>query len=181
MIAWVELLQIALGAEYASRPWIGTLATTDEDRRPRARSVVCREIEPDGTLWVTTDLRSDKSAQVAVSGFGEIVFWLPDRREQFRVGGAMARAGQDDPRRSQAWRALSDRSRAMFLWPEPGTPRTEDDEFPEALGPDAPMVSSFGLLLLRPDRAEFLDLKPHPHERRRWAIDDGWSSRELRP
>jgi len=179
MIDWIGELRAALTEEYAAKPWIATLATVDAVSRPRARSVVCRKLEQDGSLWVTSDLRSDKNDQLSKRPFGERVFWLRNRFEQFRVAGCIEIEKSSDERRAVVWQSLSDASRAMFLWPAPGTPFTESMALPVSLPPEAPIPEEFTLLILRPDRVEHLDLKPHPHHRRRWDRETAWVPQRL--
>lgn len=182
MSDWVAEMKAALDAEYGAKPRIAALATVDEGGRPRVRSVVCRRVEEDGSLWVASDARSDKNEQIRARPFGEMVFWLSTRREQFRVAGEMEVVRGDDLRRIPAWRDLSDSARALFLWEPPGMPiiGTGGDN-PERVPADAAIPESFELLILHPDRAEHLDLKPHPHHRRRWREANGWEVEEIHP
>lgn len=182
MTVWVDEFRAALDAEFAARPRVGALATVDGEGRPRVRSVVCRRVEDDGSLWVVSDARSEKNAQAAARPFGEMAFWLPSRREQFRLSGGLAVVSGDDPRRILAWRNLSDSARALFFWDHPGVPIFEESgENPERIGAEAPIPSSFELLVLSPDRVEALDLNRHPHRRRRWRVSEGWAVEEINP
>ncbi len=171
VLPWLPELRAALDAEYASRPYVVALATVDENGRPRVRSVVCRRAQPDGTLWVCSDARSGKNTQLRRNPHTELVFWLPGRREQFRVAGwvEIVSAETDDPRRGELWGELSDAARALFAWPEPGAPRHPDPAaFPEAIDAGGPIPDTFDLLVIAPEEVEHLDLKVHPHRRRRW-------------
>jgi pyridoxamine 5'-phosphate oxidase len=181
MSAWVAEMRAAIDAEYETRPRVAALATVDEDGRPRVRSVVCRRIEDDGALWIVSDSRSDKNEQARAHAFGEMAFWLPSRREQFRIAGALAVVSGPDPRLMQAWHDLSDAARALFFWEAPGSPFGEGQEPPRAVGVEITIPSTFELLVLHPDRAEHLDLNPHPHHRRRWRRVNGWSVDVINP
>jgi pyridoxamine 5'-phosphate oxidase len=168
MSAWIDELRIALDDEYADRPVVGVLATVDRD----------------GAVWVGTDQRSFKNGQVRHTPFAELVFWLPSRREQFRLSGSVdvLCSTDDDPRRLALWRSLSDATRAMFFWPPPGRPLDADpDAFPDSMPADVEPPDDFELLVLEPDRVDHLDLKPSPHRRRRWHAAGDWEEQVLNP
>ncbi len=179
MTHWIDELQAALADEYGSKPRVATLATVDADNRPRARSVVCRKLHDDGSLWITSDSRSDKNLQLADRPFAEVVFWLRNRFEQYRVAGGVQLIDHEDARRAESWRALSDASRAMFFWPVPGTSFVASEELRQVPPATAPIPSAFSLLILRPDQVEHLDLKPQPHVRRRWERATNWAPQRL--
>jgi pyridoxamine 5'-phosphate oxidase len=181
MSEWAAEMRAAIDAEYGTRPRVAALATVDQAGRPRVRSVVCRRIEEDGALWIVSDSRSDKNGQARANAFGEMAFWLPSRREQFRIAGGLEVVLGSDPRLTQAWQDLSDGARALFFWPEPGAPFDEGQEAPRAVGVEAPIPPAFELLVLGPDHAEHLDLNPHPHRRRRWRRESGWSVEVINP
>jgi pyridoxamine 5'-phosphate oxidase len=180
MSEWVGELTRALEGEYGGeRPRVCTLATVDKAGLPRARSVVCRRVGPDGAIWLASDARSEKNEHVKASPHAEVVFWLPTRREQFRVQGSVKVLGEPapDPARAQLWRELSDEARALFFWPTPGAKKLETLEvFPKAVGAETPPPASFEVLVLRPRRVEHLQLKPHPHRRRRWMLAGKWNA-----
>ena len=179
---WVGSLRGALDSEYGMKPRIGSLATVDGAGRPRVRAVVCRRVEDDGTLWVASDSRSAKNAQVRAHPVGEIAFWLPSRREQYRAGGAVEILAPDDPRRAVLWRELSDSARALFFWDAPEETMSDPPgPNPRSVPAAAAIPETFEVLVLRPDRVESLDLKPHPHARHRWKAADGWSGEAIHP
>ncbi len=184
MSDWILDLRRALDAEYGDRPRIATLATVDRDGRPHGRSIVCRHIEDSGALWIATDARSAKNGQVRHEPSAELVFWLPTRREQFRVHGVVEIlvSTDDDPRRSILWRMLSDATRAMFFWPPPGRPlEPNPSDFPQAVPAEVEPPDDFEVLIVDPLRVEHLDLKPNPHARRRWRAERDWEEELLNP
>ena len=183
MMEWLDMLRAAIDDEFGQRPRVVTLATVDAGG-PAARSVVCRRIDQKGWLYFASDGRSAKNGQLRVNASGEIVCWLPTRREQFRVSGPVniLDALNNQPARTELWRGLSDATRATFLWPTPGTPRSADESaFPRETSATSPVPPTFEVLVLRPHEVEFLDLKPHPHDRRRWIAADAWRERRLNP
>ena len=178
--SWIDEFEAALGGEFGHGPRVGALATVDEGPSARVRFVVCRRVDPDGTLWVASDARSAKNAQLRRQAEAEVAFWLPGRREQYRLAGAVTILGAAEA--LDLWLGLSDSARALFAWPEPGTPRDPDpSSFPAKLDAAGPPSASFEALGLRPTRVGHLDLKPHPHRRRRWESADAWVERTLNP
>ncbi|MDB5352588.1 MAG: hypothetical protein JWN86_3835 [Planctomycetota bacterium] len=178
---WVAELREAFEAEFGTEsPRIGALATVDDAGRPRVRSVVCRNVEEDGTLWVASDARSEKNREARAHPFGEIAFWLPTLREQFRVAGSLRISAMGD-RRDRVWAELSDASRALFFWPPPGGPIREDAELPDRVDVSTQIPGTFELLVLKADRVDHLDLNEHPHRRRIWRADRSWAVREVNP
>src|SRR5689334_16169437 len=124
MIEWHSMLSQSLQAEYGPRPNVGTLATVDPGGMPRARAVVCRRLAEDGSAYITSDARSGKSQEARANPHAELVFWLPSRREQFRLWGEVERIGpgSSDPELAEAWIQLPAVTRATFFWPQPGGP-----------------------------------------------------------
>jgi pyridoxamine 5'-phosphate oxidase len=178
-----SILQSALSAEFPGRPWIASLATTDSLGHPHVRHVVIRRVDPDG-LWITADTRSAKIEHLSRGHRAELAFWLPSRREQFRVAGvAHVHAGEaPSSHRNSLWHSLTDQSRAMFHWPAPGAPRADAGAlFPATLAPDAPVPITFAAVQLVPDEVEHLELAHQPHRRQRWRAADAWHEHAVNP
>jgi pyridoxamine 5'-phosphate oxidase len=174
-----------LDAEYATRPRVATLATVDAAGRPRARSVVLREIDNAGRLHVLSDARSDKNAHLRAAPFAELVFWLPNQREQYRLAGraTLTRHADDTAQLHHFWTTLSDASRALFAWPPPGKRRHDNPaDFPTTLPASTPVPDTFELITLHPDTVERLQLTGHPHRRTRWLLEGPiWSAQDVNP
>jgi PPOX class probable FMN-dependent enzyme len=182
--AWLQLLRDALDLEFAHRPRIATLATVDATHRPRARSIVVRGIDDNGALHITSDARSDKNTHLRATPFAELVFWLPTRREQFRLAGptTITTLADNHSLLESIWRSIPDATRATFTWPAPGKPWPScDNAFTAALDPSAPIPESFELITLHPDQVDRLDLTPTPHRRTRWQQQTAWQPEDLNP
>ena len=93
---WVKLLREAIRSEQPDRPSVMILATLSRNGSPRARAVVCRAIDEDGTIWCVSDSRSKKNSQIQSDRRVEAVFWLPNLRRQFRVRGEARVIGVSD-------------------------------------------------------------------------------------
>jgi len=176
---WLDPLCLALERDFADRPRVLTLATVARDGSPRARSVVCRSINDEGTHLFVSDARSDKNRQLRARQEVEVVYWLASQRLQYRLRGP---ATPTTALNDQLWPQLSDATRAMFFWPPPGDLRVEGmGEFPRAVPADAKPPASFETIIFMPMEVERLDLNPHPHDRRRWAMAHEWDVARLNP
>lgn len=180
LLSWLPELRERLIVEFADRPRIATLATVDDGRRPRARSIVCRAIEDDGSVWMTSDSRSDKNKQLRENPFAELAIYFKGAREQFRLAGEMM-VFADGDQRHRAWHAQSDATRAMFFWDEPGAPVRAEFDAPKEVAASTPIPPTFELLILKPVRVEHLNLKPHPPQRRVWSLDRDWAVESINP
>jgi pyridoxamine 5'-phosphate oxidase len=180
-IPWLQLVRAAAASE-PGRPTIIALATVDAAGDPQVRSVVCRRIDDEGQLWITSDARSAKHDQLARDPRAAAVAWFPATREQFRFNGTIEIIGSrsNEPARAELWRELPPATRATFYWPAPGQPRAPLDQFVETADA-AESPASFEILVLQPDRVEHLLLAAHPHRRQRRDRDGGWRRDELNP
>jgi PPOX class probable FMN-dependent enzyme len=181
-IPWLSILRDALDLEYADRPRIATLATIDIDQ-PRARSVIVRRIDDDGTLWIVSSAHSDKNSQLRRTPHAELVLYLPTSREQFRLFGhtTVIGRGDDEPFRQQLWRSLSDAARAAFFWPTIGKPYNECDPAPTAIPANTPMPDNFEPIAVRPELVEHLTTADIPHGRTRWEKQNAWQPQRINP
>jgi pyridoxamine 5'-phosphate oxidase len=181
---WLRELRDALPQGSGGGPLIGTLATVDAAGCPRARSVVVRRVDDAGRLWVTSDGRSAKNAELRANPAAELVVWLPEIRLQFRLRGPVdvLNAGSPQDERLVAWRELSDSARALFFWPEPGAARDDSSaDAPSAAPASMAPPGWFEVIVLKPEEVERLDLRPHPHARRRWRQEDDWRGADVNP
>lgn len=166
------------------------LSTVRPDGRPANRTVVFRGfLEESDRLQVVTDLRSEKIDHMAHQPWGEICWYFPKTREQFRLLGSLALVTHASPEdglmaaRHTLWQNLSDSGRSQFVWPHPGKPRTSA----EAFGAIAPNPSfppdSFCLLLLDPHQVDHLELRGNPQDRTVYQRipDDTWTTQAVNP
>ena len=176
----IERLQSALSEEFDRSPMFCTLATVDARGGAAARTVVCRRVTAGGQLYVFADARSQKLEQVRRHSSAEVVFWLPRRREQFRMAGEIEVVAEPGLRRA-FWAELSSPARAMYRWPPLGSALDSAANFPREVDAIEPVAESFAVLRLSPLTIESLDLNTHPHDRRRWEQADGWIEQRLNP
>lgn len=165
------------------------LATVRPDGRPANRTVVFRGFRDDtDQLQIVTDARSAKIAQIQYSPWGEICWYFPTTREQFRLSGKLILVTENSTEllgaaRQQAWLKLSDAARSQFAWPPPGQPKSEA-AFPAAsIEPGTPPRPQFCLLLLEPVTVDWLELRPDPQSRwlYQYQEDGTWSATAINP
>ncbi|HEY9648336.1 MAG TPA: Npun_F5749 family FMN-dependent PPOX-type flavoprotein [Chroococcidiopsis sp.] len=166
------------------------LATVDRDRRPANRTVVFRGfLDDDNQLQFITDQRSAKIEHIDHSPWGEVCWYFPKTREQFRLLGHLTLVAADYPdatlvaARQQLWQALSDAARLQFAWPNPGVERSPEAAFsPPAPDPLTPLAN-FCLLLLAPMQVDHLELRGNPQNRQRYCYNDAqqWAIAEVNP
>lgn len=165
------------------------LSTVQANGRPANRTIVFRGFLNDAnTLKFVTDARSQKAEHIDRSPWGELCWYFPKTREQFRFAGLLTLVREDHPDptlqavRQVTWQELSEAARTQFAWDYPGEPRLDNTSFevppPEASTP----LSQFCLLLLAPDRVDHLELRGTPQNRYVYVYDDSqWSIQEVNP
>ncbi|MBE9165702.1 MULTISPECIES: Npun_F5749 family FMN-dependent PPOX-type flavoprotein [Microcoleaceae] len=166
------------------------LATVRATGRPANRTVVFRGFLGDtNQLKFITDIRSQKAEEIDLYPWGEICWYFPKTREQFRIAGQLILVRQDDAdselltARRTAWQELSEAARDQFAWPAPGEDKADAGAFDSA-SPDArEPLPNFCLLLLEPETVDFLELRGEPQNRSLYGHDgDGnWFVRSVNP
>lgn len=147
------------------------LATVRPDGRPANRTVVFRGFLDDTDhLVFITDARSEKVHHITHLAWGEVCWYLPKTREQFRLAGPLTVVdpATTDPvlqrARHQWWQTMSDAARIQFAWPTPRQPRAEG-----AFDVDPPTIEQplpcFCLVLLAPCTVDHLELRGDPQNR----------------
>jgi PPOX class probable FMN-dependent enzyme len=149
------------------------LATVRPNGHPANRTVVFRGFLGDSDrLKIITDSRSQKTEQINYQSWGEVCWYFPTTREQFRLAGQLTLVGADYPdsllqqARQMTWQDLSDAARLQFAWPHPGEPRVKDNGAFSPPSPDPKQPpANFCLLLLDPVQVEHLELRGEPQNR----------------
>ena len=148
-------------------------------------------------LTFCADARSEKIRDIARDARGEMAWYFPETREQFRATGTLACAtranaandASGERARGNLWRKMRRGARGQFEWPAPGEPRAEveagardphDVDEDDARLDDATAGEHFALVALRADRIDHLSLKKN--ERVVYEIVDGnWTSTRVNP
>lgn len=164
------------------------LATVRADGRPANRTVVFRGFRDDtNQLRFITDNRSEKVEQLRDRPWGEVCWYFPKTREQFRLGGSILAVEADAADeallalRQRSWQELSDAARCQFGWPHPGQERAPDADFEVTPNPSEPL-SCFVVLLLDPQTVDHLELRGTPQNRSRYEQSaEGWVTQFINP
>ena len=181
---WRQLLRSARQREGRAPQarWL-QLATLGLDGTPRVRTLVFRGWSGPAQLDLLTDGRSSKAAELLRHPWVEICWLLPKAQSQFRLRGTRIQLGPDDDQaaREQRWHQLNPGARALWGWPEPGAPFEAGASVPAELIDGTPIPPCFELVKITIAQVELLELKGHPHQRRRWRADQNWEEERLNP
>jgi len=156
------------------------LATTSPTGYPANRTVVFRGFR-EGTddLQIVSDRRSAKIQHIQANPYGEICWYFPKTREQFRFFGEIfvITADTDPPQyqdlRGKVWQSISDSARQQFTWAQPASPRPDDLEFSVDTADPVMPSANFCLLLFSPSKCDRLELRGNPQTRQIY-IKQGW-------
>jgi pyridoxamine 5'-phosphate oxidase len=159
------------------------LATVAPDGTPRVRTLVFRGWSDSAELDLLTDGRSAKPAELRQQPAVELCWLLPKACCQFRLRGEILSLPTDEEQseRQRHWQGLTPSGRALWGWPEPGEPLDDDAAFPAELADGTAIPENFQLLRIDLAQVELLELRDHPHQRRRWCRDGGWNEERLNP
>ena len=167
------------------------LATVTPEGYPANRTVVFRGFLDDkqNSLKIITDARSAKIQDIEQQSRSEICWYFTKTREQFRIAGdlRLITAGNEDldllKARKTTWHNLSDAARSQFAWADPGQPAADKSAFDVDLpDPNIPL-NNFCLLLLIPQKIDYLQLKGDPQQRCIYQLekDGSWSTQSVNP
>ena len=166
------------------------LATVRSDGSPANRTIVFRGFrEGHDDLQFVSDRRSEKAEQIRHQALGEVCWYFPKTREQFRLLGHLTWIGVDTDERSlQAlrrtlWHQLSDNARLQFAWPHPAKDRAEADAFLPASPDPVEPLPDFCALLLTATQVDHLELRGEPQNRWLYTLEspDNWKQRSINP
>ncbi|MDA0267038.1 MAG: pyridoxamine 5'-phosphate oxidase family protein [Cyanobacteria bacterium] len=165
------------------------LATMDRDGYPANRTVVFRGFFESGDRpMLVSDTRSAKIEQIQANPAAEVCWYFAKTREQFRLRGELTVVtAETEPAelrltREQLWHNLSDAARQQFTWPSPGQPRQEQG-FAIAPPNSTQPPPHFCLILLEPNRVDYLALRGEPQDRIIYTRQgqDPWQAQGVNP
>ncbi len=195
---WRALIQAALH-RHRSDPTARylQLATVDGEHQPQNRTVAFRGfVENTDQLQFAVDSRSEKLPQILTNPKAQACWYFRKTREQFRITGrlipilAPSLMLHPEPEtqllRERLWDQISERSRALWFWPEPKGPRAEAAEFVSKVPKETAVPDTFVLLLLDPTEVDHLALKgdeDYPQVRHLYVRQDGspWQKYPVNP
>ncbi|KAG2284884.1 hypothetical protein Bca4012_034656 [Brassica carinata] len=165
---WKQLLFGAIEANsHLKHSSYAQLATIGVNGRPSNRTVVFRGFEENGErIQINTDLRSRKIQELKQCPFSEMCWYFSDTWEQFRINGRVEvidALNTDQTKlqlREKAWFANSLKSRMTYTCPAPGMPYNGEQPDQEVkLDPSSGPVADYCLMLLEPEKVDYLNLK----------------------
>lgn len=183
------------------------LATVRPDGTPANRTLVFRGFVPDqfvsdqfvsdrDELQFVSDRRSEKIHQIQHHdhhqnrAMGEICWYFPKTREQFRLLGALRLVTNDtadlldQKLRRMLWQGLSDNARLQFAWPDPGQERATPEAFQIEPPDERQPLPNFCVLLHSPIQVDHLELRGEPQNRCLYCLDGEigqWSMSAINP
>ncbi len=165
------------------------LATIASDGYPANRTVVFRGfLGETNQIKIITDSRSQKAHQVQDHPQGEICWYFPKSREQFRFRGELTLITADHQElqleRKQMWLDISPAARSQFFWASPGEPReiTKEDATLDSNTDPNDLAANFCLLLFNPLQVDHLELRGSPQNRYRHTWDGNqWRTIAINP
>lgn len=158
------------------------LATIGLDGTPRVRMVVFRGFsETETSIFIITDARSSKIAELKGSSSVEASWYFTRTREQYRLTCDVVvhtPTADQASHRDRLWSTLSESAKAQFFWRSPGLPLGEGDTIDRCN--DSPPDNFLALELL-PRQVDHLVLaKAQTRTLSEW-FDGEWSDTPVNP
>lgn len=159
---------------HRNSPWHLVHVATLRENQPELRTMVLRGANPhDRTLWVHTDSRSLKCADIFKNSLSSLLFYDPIERLQLRLTGTF-KIDSDSTETEQAWVKLTASARRCYQGPlRPGT-KTEEmfpniplEAVDQKLGRDR-----FTRLVFSVSKMDWLFLDSKGHQRAQWEFRD---------
>ena len=167
------------------------LATISPEGLPTNRTVVFRGfLKPTNRLQFITDTRSEKFQHIQQQPYSEICWYFTKTRQQFRLAGNLVFVTSQNKdtdllkARQIMWQNISNSARLQFAWANPGKVRQST---PKAFNPEPPSetqpLENFCLLLLEPEKVDYLELRGDPQNRYLYTMNSNhtWDVREINP
>ncbi len=168
---WRALVQAAL-YRHRSDPTARylQLATVDTNHHPQNRTIAFRGfVEDSDQLQFAVDSRSEKLPQILANPQAQICWYFRKTREQFRISGRLTPImaphlmlqpeTETQTLREKLWDQISERSRALWFWPDPKGVRADTDDYVPKIAKEVEVPDTFVLLLLDPTEVDHLELK----------------------
>jgi pyridoxamine 5'-phosphate oxidase len=166
------------------------LATVRPDGTPANRTIVFRGfLAEHDTLQFVTDRRSEKAEQIHHQALGELCWYFPKTREQFRIFGKLTLIVADTSElslqtiRQTLWQSLSDSARLQFAWPHPKQDRADAPAFQAETPDNRAPLPNFCALLLNATQVDHLELRGEPQNRWLYHLNAAsqWTQRAVNP
>ena len=160
-----------------SNRWV-QLATIGLDNIPKVRTVVFRGWSDSYEMLIYTDKRSQKYYELNSNNNVEICWLFSKSKCQFRIRGNSTKDfGRD---RLLHWQQLSNKSKAMWGWPSPGSQFEHNKNNYLSLSTNE-IYKNFILLKIDITQVDQLLLNNPIHTRRRWSKNIVWIEERINP
>jgi pyridoxamine 5'-phosphate oxidase len=187
---WQELLTLAQAHNPQPHNSFAQLATLQagSEPRPAVRTVALRFFLDDGRLLLSTDVRSEKVADLSANPACELCWYFTETREQFRLAARGHVIAADEARLEakldaalmRTWAERSEASRQSHSWPQPKRRLEAAAQFQKETPSQPP--AHMALLLLEVVSVDYLCLTAQPHQRLLYSKLGGqWTGRAVNP
>lgn len=160
------------------------LATCNAEGKPSNRSLVFRTMdEIQGAIFVVSDLRTDKIADLRNNEQGAICWYFAHTREQYRfdVRGTILSLNDDGKTVATYWHNMSEPGKKQFLWGVPKSPRVHREPLKANQQSNDP-PEHFCVIKFTVQRADYLCLKGNPQYRHLYEKQQGeWRTTHVIP
>lgn len=175
--SWHALLATSI-EEMRDEPHFVQFATVTPQGLPQVRTLVCRNVDDEGSLYFTTDGRSAKIAELNHNSSVQACWYFARSREQYRF--TASASWQCGEVAQPMWQKLSEATQQTFYSPTPGLPVARGGiSTYEAF---ATPPEDFCVLKLTVSEVDYLSLTPSPHERILFTKRAGeWASQHVAP
>lgn len=167
--------QLARGVQKKNHPF-REVAMATADGAPNIRMVILRKIESDPmTIFVYTDNRSDKIAELGNSPYASFLFWHPSSKFQLKLK-TQVTIHRQDKMAKECWESIGGKGRESY-----NTEKAPGTELDAEKNPEIPLRakysdSDFCVLECKVFEMEALQLLREGHIRARFDIEKGEQS-----
>jgi pyridoxamine 5'-phosphate oxidase len=170
-------------------PHVMTLSTADENGRPSARALICKDVDTSGNWYFASSASSRKGRELEANPHAALTFYWPRQGRQIRVRGAVTptgaeRSAADFLARSPGARAEALSSRQSQVLHDPAEAEAALQKALTRIAADPDLVSTdWTLYALAASEVEFWQAdEQRRHTRLRYERSDGgWTRHRLWP
>ena len=154
-----------------------TLSTVDEQKSPRSRTVVLREVSESLECIIFTDARSQKISHISTNDNACMLAYHPKKLMQIRLDGKLT-VVRDQKEIKRLFQKVSEK--AIKDYTTSVSPGSAIDQ-PDQVEYVSRSESNFVALKFVPHTIEYLRLKRPNHLRAVYKTEDGWKGQWLVP
>jgi hypothetical protein len=161
--------QLARGVQKKNHPF-REVAMATSDETPNIRMVILRKIESDPfSIFVYTDNRSDKIAELGDNPFASFLFWHPSAKFQLKLKTKVT-IHRNDKLAKECWGSIGVKGKESYNTEKPPGAELEADKNPEMPMRAKYSDSDFCVLECKALEMEALQLRREGHIRARFSL-----------